>query len=70
MVLAQENSIAIDKVQNELVIDGNLPQAYVISQERMERCKYIDSVQIQDQKGIVGVGSIDAMIQAQMNQKL
>lgn len=64
MVLAQEDGVAIEEVQNKLVTDGNLPRAYIITQERIERCKDIDSVQVQDQKGVVGIRSIDAMIQA------
>lgn len=70
MVLAQEGGVAVDEIQNKLVTEGNLPKAYVITQVRMERCRDIDSVQAQDEKGIVGIRSIDAMIQAQRNTKL
>lgn len=70
MVLAQEGGVAIQKIRDKLITNGDLPQAYVISQERMERCKHIDSVQVQDQKGIVGIRSIDEMIQAQKSLKL
>lgn len=70
MVLAQECGVAVDEIQNKIVTDGNLPKAYAITQERIERCKFIDSVQVQDEKGIVGIRSIDAMIQAQRNNKL
>ena len=70
MVLAQESDVAVDEVQDKLVVDGNLPKAYVITPERMERCKDIDSVEVQDQKGIVGIRSLDAMIQAQKSLKL
>lgn len=70
MVFAEECGVAITEVQNKLVTDGNLPRAYIISQERIERCKDIDSVQIQDQKGLVGIRSIDAMLQAQESHKL
>lgn len=64
MVMAQESGVAVEEVQKILVTDGNLPQAYVITPERIERCKLIDSVQVQDEKGILGIRSIDAMIQA------
>lgn len=70
MLLAQEAGVALDDVQNRLVTDGDLPQAYIITQDRIERCKHIDSVQVQDRKGIVGIRSLDAMIQAQRNTKL
>ena len=65
MVLAQESDVALQQVQNKLVAEGFLPQAYLISQERMERCKHIDSVQVQDQKGRLRIRSLDAMIEAQ-----
>ena len=52
MILAQEGGVAIDQLQNRLVAHGNLPRAYIISRERVERCKSIDSVQVHDQKGI------------------
>lgn len=70
MVLAQHSGAAVEAVQNKLVADGNLPKAYLITQERIERCKHIDSVQSQDEKGIVGIRSLDAIVQAQRNAKL
>lgn len=70
MILAQEHGVAVNEVQTKLVTDGNLPKAYLITQERIERCRDLDSVQVQDQKGIVGIRSIDAMIQAQRNARL
>ena len=70
MILAQESGVAIHEVRDKLITNGDLPQAYVISQERMERCKHMDSVQVQEQKGIVGIRSIDEMIQAQKSLKL
>ena len=70
MLLAQEEGVATKETQDTLVADGDLPQAYIISKERIERCKHIDSVRVQDEKGVVGIRSIDAMMQAQRNQKL
>lgn len=70
MVLGQEDGVTVDEVKDKLVVDGNLPKAYVITKERMERCQFIDSVQVQDQNGIVGIRSIDAMMQAQRDTKL
>ena len=70
MALAEESGVAMDEVQNKLVIDGYLPKAYIITRERIERCKDIDSVQVQDQKGLVGIRSIDKMVQAQKSHKL
>ena len=70
MVLGQEDGVAVDDVKNKLVVEGNLPKAYAITKERMEHCKVIDSVRVQDQKGIVGIRSLDAMMQAQRDTKL
>ena len=70
MALAEESGVAMHEVQNQLVTDGNLPKAYIITRERIERCKDIDSVRVQDQKGFVGIRSIDRMIKAQKSHKL
>ena len=70
MALAEDSGVAVNEVQDKLVAGGNLPKAYVITRERMERCKDIDSVQVQDQKGFVGIRSIDRMIKAQKSHKL
>ena len=65
MVLAaKEEEGALHEVQNHLVAAGNLPRAYLISKDRLERCKGIESVEVQDRKGRVGVWSIDRMVQA------
>ena len=70
MALAEESGVAMSEVLNKLVVGGDLPKAYVITRERIERCKDIDSVKVQDQKGVVGIRSIDRMIQAQKSHKL
>ena len=70
MALAEESGVAMSEIQNKLVVDGNLPKAYIITRERIERCKDIDSVKVQDQKGFVGIRSIDRMIKAQKSHKL
>ena len=70
MLLAKESNIPVKEVQNQLVKDGNLPKAYLVSEERMERCGRLDSVEVQDEKGVVGVREIDGMVRAQQSQKL
>lgn len=47
----------LTEIQTSLVTSGDLPQAYLISEERMERCGKLESVRVQDEKGIVGWGS-------------
>ena len=70
MVLAQISEVSVHDVQKALVAEGGLPIAYLITRERIERCKDIDEVSVQDQKGRVGIRSVDAMIQAQRNARL
>ena len=65
MVLGQECGVSVEAVQENLVAEGNLPRAYVITKERIESCERIDSVLVQDTKGVVGVRSIDRLLQAQ-----
>ena len=70
MVLGQEDSVSTETIQEELIAEGNLPRAYLITKQRIERCERIDSVQAQDLKGEVGIRSIDRMIQAQKNHTI
>ncbi len=52
----------LDVIQNELVMNADLPRAYVVSKERMERCKRVLSVREQDRMGGVGWGgAVDEM---------
>ena len=60
---SSDNSSLID-VQTSLVNSGALPNAYLVSKERMERCEGLDSVMVQGEKGRVGVRSIDRMVRA------
>lgn len=65
---AGEVSAAVKEVQTKLVTDGNLPKAYLITKERIERCKHIPSVLEQDEKGIVGLrGEPDELVQGGRN---
>ena len=50
MLLADESGAPADYVVERLVRTGNLPQAYVITEERMERASQLASVQEQDEK--------------------
>ena len=50
MVLGEESDAPLEYVTDRLVRTGNLPQAYVISKERMEHCKTLDTVLEQDEK--------------------
>lgn len=53
-------------VQTTLVTSGALPHAYLITQERIERCEGLESVHVQDEKGIVGRGngSLERLVRA------
>lgn len=54
MILAQKQGTAIEDVQEKLIQTGNLPRSYVISKERMVRCKELDSVAEQERYGLDG----------------
>ncbi len=54
MLLGEESGAPHDYVAEKLVRTGNLPQAYVITEERMERAMKLDEVRVQDEKGIDG----------------
>jgi len=47
MLLGEESGAPIEYVEEKLVRTGNLPQAYVITKDRMERCKALDPVSVQ-----------------------
>ena len=51
MMLAQGRGMTSLDVQERLVKNGDLPSSYLITEERIERCKQLDSVEVQEQKG-------------------
>ena len=61
MMLAQEAGLPVDAVQEQLVKSGNLPRSYLITKERIERCKGLDSVEVQDVKGLEGLRHLTAL---------
>jgi hypothetical protein len=66
MMMASRNDISIEHIQEKLVQDGNLPRSYLISRARMMRCKQLDSVEVQDRKGEVGVGAETPRLSARL----
>ena len=71
LLLAQhDQGVTITDVQNQLVANGDLPRAYLVSKERMEKCKDLDEVWVQERKGYEGVGtkSLDGLIKAQQQR--
>lgn len=50
MVLGDESNVPVDYVTERLVKTGSLPQAYVITKERIERSKKLDSLAVQEHK--------------------
>ena len=65
MVLGAESEAPYEYVTRRLVQTGDLPQAYVVTKDRIERCSKLDSVQAQDDKWQVGVKALDDMMEAQ-----
>ncbi len=69
MVLGAESDGPYEYVTERLVKTGDLPQAYVITEERMERCKALETVQAQDVKWKVDVKELDETMAAQAKEK-
>ena len=65
MVLGAESDGPYEYVTDRLVKTGELPQAYAITKERMERCKALESVQAQDAKWKDEVKEVNDMMSAQ-----
>ena len=51
----QTQDIPISSVQEKLVANGDLPKAYLITKERIHRCRNLDAVELQDWKAEVGL---------------
>ena len=50
MVLGEESGAPQDYVEEKLVRTGNLPQGYLISDERIKKCEAMQFVSIKDAK--------------------
>ena len=50
MLLGEESGAPADYVEDRLVRTGYLPQSYLITEERIERCKHMESVKEQDER--------------------
>jgi len=53
MLLGEESGDAVGVVAERLIEREDLPKAYVITKERMERAERLDEVQVQGEKGAV-----------------
>ena len=63
MVLGAESNAPYEYVTEKLVRTGDLPQAYVITKERIDRCKALKSVQAQDDEWKVDVKLVDNIME-------
>ena len=54
MLLGEENGTAAEDIVESMVGAGDLPRAYVITRERMERAQELDEVKVQDEKWAAG----------------
>ncbi len=54
MMLGRLKGNDVQDVQQQLVDSGNLPKAYIISKGRIDGCRKLDSVEVQDQKAEAG----------------
>ena len=55
MLLARYEGKDSRNIQQQLVENGGLPQAYTISEERFARCRKLDSVEVQDRNEEAGM---------------
>lgn len=51
MILGYESGAPVEYVVDRLVRTGGLPSTYSITEERIERCKKLDSIYMQAEKG-------------------
>ena len=54
MLLGAESGAPSEYVEERLIRTGNLPKAYLITKERIERCSRLDTVKVQNEKGRLG----------------
>ena len=50
MLLGEDSGAPADYVEDKLVRTGNLPESYLITEERIERCRHILSVREQEEE--------------------
>lgn len=55
MMLGQLKGADARSIQEQLVENGDLPEAYLISEKRLERCRKLDSVEVQDRNEEAGM---------------
>lgn len=54
MILGEGSGAPDKPVSERLISTGDLPQAYLITKERIDRAKAMDSVKVQDEAGLLG----------------
>ena len=69
MLLAQEAGEDLKVVQEQMVKRGDLPKAYLITKERIVRCKMLDSVEVQDEKGLEAFRHVTGLPGPQQRQE-
>jgi len=70
MVLAAEQGVSAQRTQEQLVAEGSLPRAYLITEERVDRARALPSVKEQDEIGMVGNHSPEFLQRAREEAKL
>ena len=57
MILGQiDGTKSLQNIQQQLIESDQLPKAYVISRERIDRCRTLESVETQVRNGETGIG--------------
>ncbi len=64
MVLGTESEAPYEYVTEKLVKTGDIPQAYVITKERIDQCRALESVQAQDEKWKKDMRAVNEMMKS------
>lgn len=70
MLLAAEQGVSTLETQRRLVAEGDLPRAYLITEDRIARARALPSVREQDEIGMVGNHSREFLKRARQEAKL
>ena len=62
MLLGEESGAPAEYVNDRLVRISSLPQGYLITKERIERCAQLDPVKVQVDKGVKGFRSPNDLV--------
>jgi hypothetical protein len=54
MLLASEKGADMAEVQRNMVAKGDIPELYLLTEDRIKKAKKLPSVRVQDEEGYIG----------------